>query len=292
MLQYQTSNENAPPTKFLQSHRLLPRYIYPVFGRHGIPLLFPSPKRRICHGQTSVQPSQLSSKTTQLAFRTSSRTPSTLHRPPRTGLPSRPPTGLPGTRLPCTAHQDPSTLDRPPRPVYPAPPAQNRPPKPSTLHRPPRPVYPAPPTQSRLPCTAHQSPSTRLPWTADHRPPARLPWTAHHRPPPPTTAHQAVYPGPTTHRPPRTRLPWTALRSEHPSPSRPVYPGPPSARPSPPLPSRLPWTASPAGTQRRHGIRPPSIPSSSTPHLSRSRSISPLPVRLAGSAPAGSRWEI
>ena len=190
------------------------------------------------------------------------------------------------TRLPCTGHPEPpsqaaypapathrppnpSTLDRPPRPVYPAPP--------TTAHRP---VYPGPPTQSRLPWTAHQGPSTRLPWTADHRPPARLPCTAHQNPStlglpprpvypgPPTTAHQAVYPGPTTHRPPRTRLPWTALRSERPSPSRAVYPGPPSARPSPPLPSRLPWTASPAGTQRRHGIRPPSIPSSSTPHLS------------------------
>ena len=288
-----------------------------------MPLLFPSPKRRICHGQTSVRPSQLSSKITQLAFRTSPRTrlpyaahqnPSTLHRPPRTALPSRlpctghppasqpvypgPPTKTrlpctahhrPPTRLPWTAHPKPSTLDRPPPPTDPS--TLGRPPPPtdpSTLGRPPtrlpwaahRPVYPGPTSQPdhQDPSTLDRPPPPTDPSTLDRPPkavypvpplpptdllPTRLPCTSH-----PPTSSQPVYPGPTTHRPPRTRLPWTALRSERPSPSRAVYPGPPSARPSPPLPSRLPWTASPAGTQRRHGIRPPSIPSSSTPHLS------------------------
>jgi hypothetical protein len=208
--QYQTSNENAPPTKFLPSYRLLPRYIYPVFGRHGIPLPFPSPKRRICHGQTSVRPSQLSSTITQLAFRTSSRTrlpcaarpqavypapptpsrlPCTAHPPPSQDPSTldRPPTALPGTRLPWTAHHrpppptNPSTLYRPPKAVYPVPPTHRPPPNPSTLDRSPTglpgPVYPGPPSV----------PSTQVPpepSTLDRPPTGQV------------HLSRAVYPGP------------------------------------------------------------------------------------------------
>jgi hypothetical protein len=276
LLQYQTSNENAPPTKFLQSHRLLPRYIYPVFGRHGIPLLFPSPKRRICHGQTSVQPSQLSSKTTQLAFRTSSRTPSTLHRPPRTALPSRPPTGLPGTRLPWTAHQDPSTLHHPPRTALPSRLPCTAHQGPSTLHRPPKAVYPGPPTKARLPVYPGPPTKTRLPWTAHHRPPPPTKPSTLDRPP--TGLPGPVYPGPPSV--PSTQVPPDPSTLDRPPPgqvhlSRAVYPGPPARQ------GRKGGTVS--GRPRSPRLRPPT---------SRSRSISPLPVRLAGSAPAGSRWEI
>ena len=165
-----------------------------------MPLPFPSPKRRICHGQTSVRPSQLSSKITQLAFRTSPRTrlpyaahqnPSTLHRPPRTALPSR---------LPCTGHPPAS------QPVYPGPPTQPVYPGPPTKARPPEPSTPDRPPPSRLPRTAHPEPSTLC------RPPS--PSTLGRPPPGQVPPSRAVYPGP------------TSVPSTWPSPSRAVYPGP------------------------------------------------------------------